>query len=247
MGFSEVLKDIECSPKDRLIAADVIERNGKILLRLIEDILDISKIEAGKFDIEVREVSVRVLLEDILASFEVRAREKGLLLKMKIDPDVPEKIYSDPVRLHQILCNIIGNSVKFTEKGEITIEAHRASMGESKFGIEFVVKDTGVGLTEEQRVNLFAPFAQADSTVTRKSGGPGLGLALSRRLAEKLGGSLNLLKCDQGNGCSFSVIVANMNAAYMEKKCGLYFINDLLQIGGPEKCKERCRFESFDY
>jgi PAS domain S-box-containing protein len=220
LGFSEVLKDPACSPKDRLISADVIDRNGKTLLRLIEDVLDISKIETGKLDIEISQFSLKILLHEIVDYFKTRASAKGLLLKIKNNNNIPDKITSDPARLRQILCNIIGNSVKFTEKGEVTIDVHRIDLREGLTGIEFVVADTGAGLNGEERKALFKPFAQADSAINRKFGGTGLGLALSRRLAEKLGGDLALSDFIQGGGCSFRITIADMDAAYLKEAEG---------------------------
>jgi PAS domain S-box-containing protein len=212
LGFSEILKDADCSTQDRILATEVIERNGKILLRLIEDILDISKIEAGKLEIEIGEVTIRPLAIDVLTLFEKRASDKGISLNLQADTDVPETICSDPLRLRQILSNVIGNAVKFTERGAVTVQIHCRKMDHpSSFGIEFIVTDTGAGLTEKERNGLFAPFSQADSTATRKFGGTGLGLALSRRLANKLGGDVILLDNQSPAGCTFKISISSMN------------------------------------
>lgn len=217
LGFSEVLKDTECSVQNRLVAAEVIDRSGKNLLRIIEDILDISKIDAGNLETEVSEIFLIKLLQEVVKFFEPKAHDKGLMLKIMTDADVPEIINSDPKRLRQILCNIIGNAVKFTDKGNITITVKKRSAGDEMTYIEFIVTDTGIGLSGDERKNLFMPFAQADRTLTRKFGGPGLGLALSRKLAETLGGDLSLSNADDSGGCSFKITIANMNAAYLEE------------------------------
>ncbi len=209
LGFSEVLKDPGCSAENRLLAAEVIDRNGKVLLRLIEDILDISKIEAGKLEIEMGEILLKPFLNDIVELFDQKARDKGLFLKLKTDTNVPLIVVSDSVRLRQILSNVIGNAVKFTEQGEVSVETHRIELSSGQSGIEFIVSDTGAGLTQEQRGDLFSSFSQADSTATRKFGGTGLGLALSRRLARKLGGDIGILDHSAKGGCSFQVTVAD--------------------------------------
>jgi PAS domain S-box-containing protein len=217
LGFCELLKYPDCSNEVRLQAADAIDRNGQTLLRLVEDILDISKIDAGKLEIQVSRISLQTLLQEVVGSLEGQARNKGLALIIKNESDSPDLINSDPVRLRQILYNIIGNSVKFTEKGEVTISVHRIDLNDGAFGVECVVTDTGAGLNGEERKALFAPFGQVDSTVTRKFGGTGLGLALSRRLAEKLGGDLALSDFVEGGGCTFRITIADMNAAYLLK------------------------------
>jgi PAS domain S-box-containing protein len=215
LGFSEFLKDPNCPAENRLLAADVIDRNGKVLLRLIDDILDISKIEAGKLEIELSEVSPRDLASEVIALFVERAQDKGLFLKLGNADGVVKAIQTDPVRLRQILSNIVGNAVKFTERGEITVNIHDISLGQGGRGIEFIVTDSGIGLTSEERKTLFMPFSQADNTTTRKMGGSGLGLALSRRLAENLGGNICILDDQDARGSSFRITIADMDFTYL--------------------------------
>jgi PAS domain S-box-containing protein len=216
LGFCEFLKEPDCSPENRLLAAEVIDRNGKVLLRLIEDILHLSKIESGKVDIELGEVTLNALVTDISSLFEAKAHDKGVALTVATAADVPQRICTDPVRLRQILSNVVGNAVKFTERGEVKIEVHRAQIDKEAEGVEFIVTDTGAGLTAKQREGLFAPFTQADSSATRKFGGTGLGLALSRRLARNLGGDVVLLDNPTIAGCSFRITIADMNATYLQ-------------------------------
>jgi PAS domain S-box-containing protein len=212
LGFSEFLRDKNCSTENRLLAADGVDRNGKVLLRLIDDILDISKIEAGKLEVEASEIQPEALVSEVAALFEARTHDKGVALKLKISAGVPVTIKSDPIRLRQILSNIIGNAVKFTDKGEITIDIHSISLDQGKKGIEFVVTDSGMGMTSDERKALFNPFSQGDSTTTRRLGGTGLGLALSRRLAQNLGGDIDLLDSELLHGSSFRITIADMES-----------------------------------
>jgi len=178
----------------------IIDRNSQHLLRLIDDILDLSKVEAGKMPIEHITFNLCEFLAELISNFNFRASEKGLHFNTIVETTFPRHIISDPVRLRQILSNIIGNAIKFTQQGTIEVKA--------KFNspyLEFLVKDSGIGLAENQVQRLFQPFVQADSSTTRKFGGTGLGLILSRRLAEALGGSLELDSTSVEQGSTFAI------------------------------------------
>ncbi len=205
IGFTEMLRDDKISPEERKRFTDVISRNAKSLTRVIDDILDLSKVEAGRLDIELSLFSLREVLQDVIALFIDRARTIGIGLYLNIAPDLPEKIQSDPVRLRQIFINIIGNAIKFTEKGAVTVSVEMQSSGQNEKLFFVRVKDTGRGLTLEQQSKLFKPFSQADSTTTREYGGTGLGLVLSRRLANALGGTVAISDSVLGNGCTFVI------------------------------------------
>jgi PAS domain S-box-containing protein len=214
LGFSELLKDPECPAQDRALAAEVIDRNGRALLALIEDILDLARIEAGNFEVKISKVPLDDLTREVIRRHEGRAREKGISIQFKMDKEVPECICSDPARLKQILTNILSNAVKFTERGEIALNIHATKTLEGRNGIDFIITDTGPGLNEDEKRGLFAPFAQADSTATRKFGGTGLGLALSRRFAQKLGGDVTLLDRPANLGCSFRITIADLDGSF---------------------------------
>jgi two-component system CheB/CheR fusion protein len=183
---------------------DIIQGNSKLLVRLINDILDLSKIEAGKIQLEIESTNIRELLSDIATSMRFLATTRGLEFSITVDKDVPDQILIDPTRFKQILLNIIGNAVKFTDKGTITVTVNADP--ERKY-LRINVSDTGVGLTDQQAKKLFEPFAQADASTTRKFGGTGLGLVLSRRCAEALGGDVRLLEYQEGRGCTFEITV----------------------------------------
>ncbi len=189
-----------------------VSRNANHLLRLINDILDLSKIEAGKLGVERASCSVIQLVADIASLMQVRADERGLYFKTEFVGSVPEKIESDPTRLKQILINLVGNAIKFTKTGGVRLVTQfvPASVnvdGSSEPMLQFEVIDTGVGMTPEELSRLFQPFSQADSSTTRRFGGTGLGLAITKRLANILGGDAIAESCP-GKGSTFRVTVA---------------------------------------
>ena len=182
------------------------------LLNLINDILDISKVEAGKLAIEIVDCNVDEILSVINSSMLPSALEKGIGFDVVLMTDVPEQIKTDPTRLNQCLVNLIGNAVKFTETGGVTVELSLEEMGGKPF-VRFDVVDTGIGIPVDQQKSIFDKFMQADSSTTRKHGGTGLGLAITKQLTELLGGDLTLTS-EPGKGSTFSVIIpANIDIA----------------------------------
>ncbi len=209
LGFAEVLlgePDFDDAPRESIEAIHTIQRNGKYLLELINDILDLSKIEAGKLDVEPAVCSPIEVLDDVLTLMRVRAEAKNLPLTLEFASGVPELIHCDPLRLKQILINLVGNAIKFTEVGGVCMVACTVHQLGKPTLLQIDVTDTGIGLTEEQVWNVFRPFCQADSSTARKYGGTGLGLTISKRLAEMLGGDV-ILRSEPGKGSTFSVTV----------------------------------------
>jgi signal transduction histidine kinase/BarA-like signal transduction histidine kinase len=203
VGFCELLREPRLSDEDRIAYADIISRNGRELTSLIDDILDLSKVEAGCLDIARRPVSLATLLGDVAQSLSLRAREKGIELELHMQADVPDTIMTDPMRLRQILVNIIGNAVKFTERGGVVVDVRLE--GGRLIAIE--VRDSGIGIPAAAQGRLFRAFSQADEATSRRFGGTGLGLQLSRRLAQLLGGDVTLVKSEVGRGSSFVVTI----------------------------------------
>ena len=205
LGFSELLKDSNLSAADRDKYVETIARNGRALTRIIDDILDIAKVEAGRLEVEEIAFSFSGLLNEVVELFKDSTKQKSIQINSKIDDDVPTWIYSDPTRIRQILINIVGNAIKFTDKGcvEIRVRALEESVKNIWFSID--VKDSGRGIAATQRSRLFKPFTQADNSTTRRYGGTGLGLVLSRRLAEALGGTVILSDEPQAEGATFII------------------------------------------
>ena len=193
LGFADLLRDPSLSLEERYSYTDIITRNGRLLTQLVDDILDLSKIEAGRLLIETVPISLTNLLADIRLLMNFRAQEKGLTLKTTLGENVPPTIYSDPIRLRQILINVLGNAIKFTERGTVTLHVHAKEQTANTYAISFSVEDTGPGIAPEKQKHLFEWFTQADASTTRKFGGTGLGLALSRRLARALGGDVRMV------------------------------------------------------
>ena len=207
LGFTDLLRDPSTGPEERLGYIDIISRNGKALTRVIDDILDLSKVEAGHLEIERMPFSLPDLLSEITSLFSETVKAKRLYMTLAIDSNVPNQVLSDPARLRQILINIIGNAVKFTSLGGIKVRVESALINSDKSTITISVSDTGPGLMRSQQKKLFQPFTQADNTTTRKYGGTGLGLALSRRLAQAMGGNIAISECKLRRGCTFQITI----------------------------------------
>ncbi len=204
LGFSELLSDESVCETEKSKAIGTIQRNGEHLLMIINDILDISKIEAGKIELEQTVFSTRQLLEDIIGLMKHKAEGKGLELIAQIDANVPDQLQGDPTRIRQILVNLIGNAVKFTHKGSVTVRftAKPDPQDSNCYQVQFTVIDTGIGISEENVRAIFKPFSQADTSTTRKFGGTGLGLSISQRLSQMMGGDLSV-SSQLGTGTTF--------------------------------------------
>lgn len=206
LGFSELLVNEEQSQEERLKCLDAIKRNGDLLSTLISDILDLSKIEAGKLEIERIEVQTSEVIADLKSILTLQAQEKGLVFEIVHSGNIPPTLTTDPLRLRQILVNVVGNAVKFTSKGSVTVTIETRANG-SQRDLLFTIADTGPGISVQQVTRLFEPFMQADASSTRKYGGTGLGLTLSRRLARALGGNVVLQSSVPGQGSTFCVTI----------------------------------------
>jgi signal transduction histidine kinase/CheY-like chemotaxis protein/HPt (histidine-containing phosphotransfer) domain-containing protein len=182
--------------------ATIIHKSADALLDLISDILDYSKIEAGKLRLENIEFDVHSVVNGIVELLSGEARAKGLALSTVVDSNLPAAVYGDPVRVRQILLNLTGNGVKFTERGEVSVQTSLMLAAGNAGAIRFSVIDTGIGIDDQQIKNLFQPFIQADGSVTRKYGGTGLGLSISKRLVELMGGELGV-ESELGKGSTF--------------------------------------------
>lgn len=201
IGFTHLL--MQNPREDQREYLKTLKFSAENLLVLINDILDFSKIEAGKIDFENVEFSLRELISNIKHATIQRAQEKGIDLKLMIDDDMPEVVIGDSVRLGQIITNLVSNGIKFTNKGKVTICTTLVSTNEHTTTINFGIKDTGIGIPEDKQESIFESFTQASSDTTRKYGGTGLGLTITRRLLE-LQGSKILLKSKEGEGSVFS-------------------------------------------
>jgi len=207
LGYSDLLLQQGTSKSEREDFVQIIHRNGNHLLGIINDILDISKIEAGKMTVERIPCSPRQLASEAISLMQVRATAKGISLQIEFRGPIPDFIQSDPTRLRQILINLLGNAVKFTELGGVRLVVSLLDSPETPNPrIGFEVIDTGVGMQPEQMSSLFKPFAQADTSMTRRFGGTGLGLAISKRLAQMLGGDITGTSV-VGKGSSFLISI----------------------------------------
>jgi PAS domain S-box-containing protein len=203
LGYADILAAHLQDPGD-LDCVETIRRNGRFLIQIINDILDLSKIEAGKLEIQPERFEPHRVVEEVQSLMDVRAREKGLPIRVEYDGPVPETIESDPTRLRQVLINLVGNAIKFTEAGEVRVVVrHDPNVGQLAFNVE----DSGIGMSVEQQRQLFRPFSQVDGGMTRRFGGSGLGLVICKRLIEMLGGEITV-QSSPGRGSRFSFGVA---------------------------------------
>ena len=201
LGMIEMLLGTELAGPQRRYA-EIVQQSGETLLKVINDILDFSKIEAGKLELERVGFSLRKITDDAAQLFAGRAQAKGLEITSQVFEDVPDALIGDPIRLRQILANLIGNAVKFTEAGQIVIRAGVAENEAESVLLWFEISDSGIGIAPEARGRIFEAFAQADGSTTRKYGGTGLGLAISRQLAQMLGGEIGV-DSQSGTGSTF--------------------------------------------
>jgi signal transduction histidine kinase/CheY-like chemotaxis protein len=204
MGYADLLLDPRVVSTERVGHIQTIRRNGEHLLSLVNDILDISKIEAGKMQVESIATSVGHVVAEVASLMRVRATEKNLAFDIEYVGPVPETMSSDPTRLKQILLNLVSNAIKFTEAGSVRILVRCTAPESASPELVVDVVDTGIGMTQEQAARVFAPFSQGDSSTTRRFGGSGLGLVISRRLANLLGGDI-VVKSAPVKGSVFSL------------------------------------------
>ena len=205
LGYIDLLQDPGIPAEQRQQASLAIHRSGEHLMDIINDILDISKIEAGKLTVAMSRVSVREIVSEVVDMMRGRADAARLSLAVHIDPVSPERLETDPIRLRQILVNLLGNAIKFTERGTIDVSVRWVpALGCAAGKLLIAVKDTGIGMSAETLKVLFLPFVQGDSRMTRQYGGTGLGLAISKHLASMLGGSL-MASSEAGQGSTFTL------------------------------------------
>jgi signal transduction histidine kinase len=225
LGFSDILSQNGLSNDERTECLNSISRNGKLLLRIIDDILDLSRIEAQKIEFETKRFDLGELVRDLKATLSHRAAEKGINFEVTDQSIVTGLIESDALRLKQILLNVIGNAIKFTARGRVSVEItlERGAEFAGTQTLSFRVRDSGIGLTADEARRIFEPFAQADNATHRKYGGTGLGLAISRQLAQSLGGDVIVSESVPGFGSVFDItlrtpyFVGNAPAAASEQ------------------------------
>ena len=201
IGMSSLLLDTELSPEQRDYV-QTIQNSAESLLTIINDILDFSKIEAGKMDLEIIDFDLRITIEEVVDLLSVKAIEKGIMFRASVHHEVPSALKGDPGRLRQVLINLAGNAIKFTETGHVFIEVRSEGETDRNVDLRFEVIDTGIGIPEDKRELLFQSFSQVDASTTRKYGGTGLGLAISKRIVEMMGGAIGV-ESTFGKGSTF--------------------------------------------
>jgi PAS domain S-box-containing protein len=218
MGMTDLALETDLTQEQREYL-ETVKMSGDSLLTVINDILDFSKIEAGKIDLEALDFDLRDSLESTLKTLAVRADEKGLELLCEVAPEVPEVVRGDSSRLRQIVVNLVGNAIKFTDSGEIAVKVQVEARDGTECVCRFTVADTGVGIPEDKRELIFKPFSQADTSTTRKYGGTGLGLTISTRLVQMMGGKI-WVESEVGRGSQFHFTVRLEAADAKEIKLG---------------------------
>ncbi|HEY1462661.1 MAG TPA: ATP-binding protein [Terriglobales bacterium] len=205
LGMTELVLDTNLTEEQRENLG-LVKLSAESLLSIINDILDFSKIEAGRFAVESIPFDLRKNLGDTIHAFGLRAKQKGLNLVYSAQPDLPETLLGDPGRIRQVLINLIGNALKFTEQGEISIKAEKEKQEGNSLTLHFTIRDTGRGISAEMQQKIFEPFTQEDGSMSRNYGGTGLGLTISKKLAEKMGGTI-WAESEMGQGSTFHFTV----------------------------------------
>lgn len=207
LGFADMLKELADTDLEKEYVAN-IRKSGKNLLKLINDILDLSKIESGKKEVDIHPVDVERVVDEVKSIFALQAGDKGLEIRSAIDEDLPAALLMDEMKLRQILVNLMGNAIKFTDEGfvEVGVEAEEISETESRVDLEIYVKDTGIGISKERQEKIFREFEQEDYATSDEYGGTGLGLSISNRLANLMNGSITVDSI-QGEGSTFTVFL----------------------------------------
>jgi PAS domain S-box-containing protein len=203
LGFAELLEESELTQQQRNYLSTIL-KNGRQLLNIVDEILDLSKAESDRITVDEVEFSILSLIEEVRSLLDVQAKERELEFNVQVSPRLPSRLITDPLRLRQILINVIGNAIKFTNEGLIDVGIDLVFKPEGPF-LEIRVRDTGIGISDEQREKLFQPFSQADSSMARRFGGTGLGLSLARRMARLLGGDVILESSQTDNGSQFVI------------------------------------------
>ncbi|HEX2829669.1 MAG TPA: response regulator [Burkholderiales bacterium] len=242
LGMTELLLDTALTDTQRRYTHNV-RSSCEALLTIINDILDFSKIEAGKLELDAIDFPVREITEEVAELLASRAHSKCLEVLLRIDDDVPSVVHGDPGRLRQVLINLIGNAVKFTEHGDVEVRVRRspdsAQSEEGRCALEFSVRDTGIGLSEDAKKRLFSAFSQADGSTTRRYGGTGLGLVISQQLVRLMGGEIDVQSApDQGSTFRFDVVVGLPAAAppMPRARDELYGLRVLIVDDKPASC-----------
>jgi signal transduction histidine kinase/DNA-binding response OmpR family regulator len=213
IGMTGLLQDTNLGPEQREYV-DTVQSSANALLTILNDILDFSKVEAGRLDLESIDFDLRSAVQDVVELLAERAQSKGVELLSSVDPSVPDAVQGDPGRFRQILTNLIGNAVKFTEQGEVVASARLVEEQTNALVLRIEVRDTGIGIPPEAQARLFQAFSQADGSTTRRFGGTGLGLAISRRLVDLMGGEIGVeSEADRGSVFWFTVRFAKAAGA----------------------------------
>jgi signal transduction histidine kinase len=201
IGMTEILLKTSLFPEQKDYV-ETIRSSGESLVSIINNILDFSKIEAGKVELEEVDLNLQNVIEETLEPIVSQAQKKGVEIAQFIYRDVPTELVGDPQKLRQVLTNLLGNAVKFTERGEVILRVTKENESNEKVRVRFAVTDTGIGISEEAGKHLFQPFMQADGSVTRQFGGTGLGLAISKKLVESMKGDIGF-ESETGKGSTF--------------------------------------------
>jgi signal transduction histidine kinase/ActR/RegA family two-component response regulator len=205
LGCTQLLQDTSLTDPQRQLL-ETMHRSAESLLALVNDILDFSKIEAGKMSLEVADVELHSLIADVITLTSEAAKKKGLIVQVQLAPDIPAELRGDPVRLRQILFNLVGNAIKFTEQGGVHVSVKTVPDDQDNFDamvLQWTVKDSGIGMTADQQARLFEAYSQAEVSTARRFGGTGLGLMICRQLVDLMGGTITV-ESMPGKGSSFS-------------------------------------------